>query len=74
MPVIFVMSVLYVIFDRHCRRVILLKELYPYVKISEMFLFFFFLSYIYISTAQHGDPVTHTGIHSFFSHYVFHHK
>ena len=38
--------------------------------------FFFFLSYIYIffSTVQRGDPVTHTYIHSFFSHYMFHHN
>ena len=36
-----------------------------------------FLSFIYIyifSTVQHGDPATLTCIHSFFSHYAFHHK
>ena len=36
--------------------------------------FFYFFIYIFFSTAQHGDPVTHTCIHSFFSHYVFHHN
>ena len=37
---------------------------------------FFKIIYIYIffSTVQHGDPVTYTCIHSYFSHYVFHHK
>ena len=29
---------------------------------------------LFFSTVQHGDPVTHTCIHSFFSHYMFHHK
>ena len=42
--------------------------------------FFFFLCflifiYIYVfSTVQPGDPVRLTCIHSFFSHYMFHHK
>ena len=56
------------------------------VSLSHWSFFFFFLLflnlffkilflYIYIfSTAQHGDPVTHTCIHSFFSHYIFHHN
>ena len=40
-----------------------------------LFKFFSFLFYIYIySTVQHGDPVTHTCTHSFFSHYMFHHN
>ena len=29
---------------------------------------------MFFSTVQHGDPVTHTCINSFFSHYEFHHK
>ena len=38
-----------------------------------VYIYFFKFLYIYIfSTAQHGDPVTHTCIYSFFSHYVFH--
>ena len=28
-----------------------------------------FLQYNFFSTVQHGDPVTHTCINSFFSHY-----
>ena len=36
--------------------------------------FFFLLCMYFFPTAQHGEPVTHTCIHSFFSHYVFHHN
>ena len=44
-------------------------------KLLNSFLFFNFYLFIYIfSTAQHGDPVIHTCMHSFFSHYVFHHN
>ena len=44
-----------------------------------IFLFFYHLViyiyiYIFFFTIQHGDPVTHICIHSFSSHYMFHHK
>ena len=39
-----------------------------------LFLFLFLYIYILFSTAQHGDPVTHTCILSFFSHYMLHHN
>ena len=29
------------------------------------YLYFYFFIYIFFSTAQHGDPVTHTCTHSF---------
>ena len=35
---------------------------------------FFLTFYYFFSTVQHSDPVTHTCIQSFFSHYMFHHK
>jgi len=41
------------------------------------FYYYFLIIYLYIyifSTVQHGDPVTHTSIHSFFSHFMFHHN
>ena len=31
--------------------------------------YFFFKVFFQFSTVQHGDPVTHTYIHFFFSHY-----
>ena len=40
---------------------------------DDFFIIYLYITYV-ISTVQHGDPVTHTCIHSFFSHYVFHHK
>ena len=53
---------------------------FPYFEASHwfmfciVFIFVFLFLYVYIfSTAQHGNPVTHTCIHSFFSHYVFYH-
>ena len=36
--------------------------------------FFIIYLYIFFSTVQHGDPVTLTCTHSFFSHYMFQHK
>ena len=39
-----------------------------------LFVFYHLFIHIFFSTVQHGDPVTHTRIHSFFSHYVIHHN
>ena len=38
-------------------------------KKSQATFFLLFPKYNFFSTVQHGDPVTHTCIHSFFSHY-----
>ena len=41
---------------------------------SFLFFFIFLIFYFFFSTVQPGDPVTHTYIHYFFSHYMFYHK
>jgi len=66
--------------ENRCHRVAARAILFRLSDIVFMYLFIFiFLSFIFIymyffSTVQHGDPVTHTCMHSFFSHDMFHHK
>ena len=54
-----------------------LKLLNTLVLVLGIFLYYFLIIHLHIyffSTVQHGDPVTLTCTHSFFSHYVFHPK
>ena len=49
----------------------ILRKIYLDFSVKKLFFYFFlFPQYIiFFPTVQHGDPVTHTCIHSFLSHY-----
>ena len=49
-------------------------SLFVFPFLSSLIDLFYHLYIYFFSTVQHGDSVTLTCIHSFFSHYVFHHK
>ena len=52
----------------------ILHHLHQTFFIIYLYKYIYVYIYIFFPTVQHGDPVTHTGIPSFCSHYMFHHK
>ena len=50
-------------------KIFLQLQFFLYIIIFIFFHYSWFTVFCQFSTVQHGDPITHTCIHSFFSHY-----